>query len=205
MNKTLHPGIVVLVSFGIIFLIIGFILLNMNPSISPVTSRLDVNPSQPAPSTVTAEPQVPSWINYNNDKYNFTLQIPDGWNVQEFDLQNPYGGTLVAFSQNSLPCKTCTYVHDGFFSIKIYNQKSDPDFYAMFSQRMKAVGQVKGYQKIMLGQVTGVGYTNTLTVETHGWVYELTLDRNNGSGSFTDSNVFMKAASSLKFTYLEFN
>jgi hypothetical protein len=161
----------------------------------------------PVPSispTEAPEPLVTEWTTYSNDKYNFTLEVPANWYQREYTPAS--GGLLVAFSpMNNLPCENCSYVHDGFFSLKIYNNTTDAQAYSQFTTRMGNAGQSTDYRLAQIAGIKGVIFGNTAAIENHGWVYEFSLDNNNGNENATDSQLFQKFATSLKFTYLIFD
>ncbi|HVZ12532.1 MAG TPA: hypothetical protein VG965_05900, partial [Patescibacteria group bacterium] len=159
-------------------------------------------PSAVSP-TVEVEPEVNNWMPYNNDKFNFSINVPDGWKSQDYSSQ-ANGGAQIAFSPNSLPCDTCTYFYDGFFSIKIYNQKTSPDAYADYQQRLAFIGKKEGYQQIKIGAAQGVLAANTVALASQGYIYELSLDEDHGSKNAVDSKIFMNVLSSIKFTGLAF-
>ncbi|MGE5042389.1 MAG: hypothetical protein ACM3IJ_05820 [Candidatus Levyibacteriota bacterium] len=191
-----------LASLGIGLLVYYHPQSNTLPPVSVI--NMDTIPSSPLSSAPPAEPSVTSWQDFNNDKYLFDLQIPNGWISQDFSPQFQKGGTLFAFSPTSLPCPNCTYVHDGFFSLKIYNKTTDPEAYQKFDGLMKAIG--KGPQGVMIDGRTGVLTDNMVAVENtdQGWVYEFDLDTNNGNTKALDSRIFQRAVSSFKFTGLKF-
>ena len=190
----------ILLAMGIIGLMIYY---PKQPEVLPSTFSLTPSPSPVTSPTASAEPVVTSWTTYTNNDYNFTISIPDGWNQQEYKL--PSGVFIVAFSPNALPCSTCTYVHEGYFSVKIFNQKTDQQAYTTFTTSLQNIGKVKGYQQAQLNNVKGVLYGNTVEVENHNLVYQVTLDANNGSMDVLSSQLFQKFASSLEFTYLIFS
>ncbi len=165
-------------------------------------SQLVLSPTQSVSPTSAADPVVISWTTYNNDKYNFTIDKPSDWNQQEYTL--PSGGFLIAFSPNTLPCATCSYVHNGFYSVKVFNQQTDADAYKNYTTAMQNIGKSAGYQKAQLDNHIGVLFGNAVSVENNGWVYQVTLDANNGNQNAEDSKLFVKAATSMKFTNLIF-
>lgn len=167
-----------------------------------IPSTFSLSPT-PIPSPTKAlEPFVGTWATYNNDKYNFTIDYPSNWIQQEYDQQS---GFRIAFSPNTLPCKDCTYVHEGYYSVRVYNQKTDSLSYTDFTTRMKNAGKSKDYLLIRIDDKSAVLFANTVALENNGWVYEISLDTNNGNENVIDSKLFQKAATSLKFTYLLFN
>ncbi len=166
-------------------------------------SQLVLSPTQAASPTPVSDPVVISWATYNSDTYNFTIDKPSDWNQQQYIL--PSGGFLIAFSPITLPCATCSYVHNGFYSVKVFNQQTDPDAYKNYTTSMQNVGKSADYQKAQLDGHIGVLFGNTVSVENNGWVYQVTLDANNGNEKVEDSKLFVKAATSVKFTNLIFN
>ncbi len=192
--------------FLIVLIVIAGVVIYNNKSTPEMPSSFSLSPTpivtiQP---TKAPDPIVTTWTTYSNDKYSFTLNIPDGWSQQEYTPES--GGMIVAFSPDkNLPCGTCTYVHDGYFSIKIFNGTTDAPAYKDFITHSQNIGKNAEYVGIQLDGIKGVLYANTVAVENHGWVYEASLDTNNGNDKVLNSQIFQKAASSLKFTYLIFN
>lgn len=182
-------------------LLVGFMLYHKS-SPTPPPSTFVLTPSPILTPTKTPEPVITSWTTYKNDKYNFTIAFPDGWKQQEFTL--PTGGFLVAFSPNALPCSSCTYIHEGYYSVKVYNQSTDPKLFADYSAAKQSLGKSKDVLPIHMGGLSGILYGNSAVVENHNWIYAVTLDNNNGTDSPLSSQLFQKAASSLQFTYLIF-
>ena len=199
-------GTVIFTTFVILALIgIGWFVYSPHPAQEQLPSTFSLSP-QPsfAPSpTIAEEPVVTTWTTYTNNDYNFTIPIPDGWKQQEYKL--PSGVFIVAFSPDDLPCANCSYVHEGYFSIRVFNQKTDSEAYKTFTDSLQKIGKVAGYQAAQINNVKGVLYANTVEVETHGLVYQLVLDKDNGTKNITDSQLFIHAASSMQFTYLIFS
>ena len=158
-----------------------------------------------SPTTPASEPVITSWKTYSNDTYNFTIWYPDGWNQQDYSSFYQNGGTLIAFSPDSLPCPTCSYVKNGFYSIRIYNSNTDPEPYSEFTKRMQLIGKNKDYFAAKMDGASGVYSGKTIAVENKGWVYEVTLDKDLGQEKAFDSKIFKQSAESLKFTNLIFN
>lgn len=150
------------------------------------------------------EPEVTSWKDYNNDTYQFVMSVPDGWNMQDFSASYPKGGTLIAFSPETLPCETCSYLHNGYFSLKIYSKESDREAYDKFQSLLKSPGQ--GAQGVSIDGKTGVFSQNVISVENsdQGWVYEFYLDKDNGNAKALDSKIYQRMVSSFRFTGLRF-
>lgn len=191
-----------------IFIILSLVVIGYfvyRPTTTPIlpsTFSLSPTPSPQPTSESVQQPLVTSWTTYTNHDYNFTISIPDGWKQQEYKL--PSGVFLVAFSPNDLPCGTCTYVHEGYFSVKIFDKTNDPQAYDTFTKAVTNIGKVKGYIAAQIDKVQGVLYANTVEIPNHGLVYQITLDENNGTMDISSSQIFQKAASSLQFTYLIF-
>ena len=197
-NTTIISIIFLLVVMGAV----GFFVYHQ-PVSQPLPSTFSLSPTPSPKPTTPSEPMVTSWTTYTNNDFNFTMSIPDGWKQQEYKL--PSGVFIVAFSPNdSLPCATCTYLHDGYMSVKIFTKTNDPQAYETFSKAVESIGKVKGYLPAQIDSVQGVLYANTVEIPNHGMVYQITLDENNGSMNVTSSQIFQKAASSLQFTYLIF-
>jgi len=196
-NTTIISALVVL-----FFAVLAGFLVYHQPTSQPLPSTFSLSPTPSPQPTVAKEPDVASWTTYTNTDYNFTLSVPEDWKQQEYKL--PSGVFIVAFAPSALPCATCTYVHEGYLSVKIFNQKSDPQAYKTFTESLQSIGKVKGYFPAQLNNVKGVLYANTVEVENHGLVYQVTLDENNGTMDALSSQIFQKSASSLTFTYLLF-
>ena len=174
-------------------------------SIKP-TSTLDLNP---IPSTIaseiSAEPTIGAWKTYTNDQFGFTINVPDGWYLQQYTSISNKGETLIAFSPNPLPCQTCTYIHDGYFSIRIYNQTTSPIYYEDFQQRIKSAGRQKDYIPVSIDKKPGVLYANTVAFEYQGWVYEFSLDTDDGKANINNSQLAQKILTSMNFNNVIFN
>ena len=174
-----------------------------SPEIKSV-STFDISPSPKLSPTAEPDPIVNEWREYNNEQYNFSITIPSDWNVEDYASLYPSGGTLIAFSPTRLPCKTCTYFRDGYMSIKIYNEKTDPIFYTNFKQRMSNLGKKKEYFQFQIDNKTGVYLANVAAIENQGWVYEISYDKDKGTADAIQSKLFQKILSSFKFTKLIF-
>ena len=208
MYKPQSTILTVLFIAAIGLLIAGFVISQKKDTtqaqdIKPV-STYDVNPSPNVSPTVVPEPEIMAWRAYGNESYNFSIEVPDGWRVVDYSSLYPSGGTVIAFSPDPLPCKTCTYFRDGFFSIKIYNERTDPIFYTNFKQRMQGLGKKKEYLQFQVDGKTGVYFSNIAAVENQGWVYEFSYDKEKGSGDAVASKIFQHVLSSFKFTKLTF-
>ncbi len=169
----------------------------------PQVSTYSLSPTQGISPTPEAE--ITEWKSYSNDTYHFSITVPEKWYIQDYAGATVNGGTLIAFSPDKLPCPTCTYFFNGYFSIKIYNQKTDPGFYALFKERMNASSKDKNYQAIALNKDKGVIASNTLALEHEGWIYEFSLDIDQGKKKISDSKVIQKVISSISFTNLFFS
>jgi hypothetical protein len=195
-------GILILVSGG------GLLLSwNTKPveEVQPASS-LSFQPTAVVTPTPKPEPEVISWKTYKNDAFNFTMQVPDKWNQQIFETQDSEQGLFIAFSPDTLPCKTCTYYKNGYFSLRIFNEKTNPELYIAFLQRMKDAGKNPDIKPANLGGTPAIFQENFIAVENRGWVYEFTLDKFGETVTgITDSQIFMKVLSSFTFTHLIFN
>jgi hypothetical protein len=188
-----------LVIFGIVA---GGFYFYQQSNVLPVQSTFVLSQTpQPSPAK-TAEPIVTDWTTYSNTNFNFTLTVPDGWNQQTY--KGPYGATIVAFSPNNLPCGDCSYVHDGFFSVKIFNQTTDQQAYKDFTDRQKAASQDPKYQAIQIQGKPGLMYGNIVDIPNNNFIYEVSLDTDNGNDTVMSSKIFQKIAGSLQFTNLVF-
>jgi hypothetical protein len=200
MSEKNYPAISILVIFVVLIIILGFIFYRPNNTPQPL-SIYKVDPSGSITPTTGQEPIIHYWRSYENKEYNFTLAVPKNWNEQEYKAQLN-GGAFIAFSPDSLPCETCTYFGDGFFSIRVYNEKSYPELYAEFQKRMKNLGKHADYRGVYLGEKVGVAFANTVAVEHQGWVYEVALDKDDGKADINNSPIFKHVLASFKFTTL---
>jgi hypothetical protein len=207
MNETTpRPFLFALVVLALFFFIAGSgILFYRQMSTFKPKSALTLSPTQVPPVQVVAEQEIDSWRTYGNDTYHFTMNVPADWKQQDYSIHTAAGGIFVVFSPDDLPCGTCSYFNDGYFSIRVYNAKSYPDYYATFQARVKNIGSSAEYQKIDMAGEPGVLYANTLATEHQGWVYELSLDKDKGTAKAQDSKIFAKVFSSFAFTDLIFN
>lgn len=196
--------IIVLVVVGALFLgLIAIFYPKNNTDVAPA-STLVLSPSPSVVPTAVTEPFISSWKPYTNEKFGFILDVPADWYIQDYAAGYPNGGTVVAFSPNPLPCETCAYFRNGYFSIRIYNETTDSGYYKLFLQKQKSAGKSKEYQQAQLGKKPAIASSNAISAEYEGWVYEFALDINEGKSNFMDSPLFMKAASSFTFTGLQF-
>jgi hypothetical protein len=205
LDKKIYSGIFVIVGIAIVLLIPVFVFIQKDATPKQPISQLVLTPSPVVSPTPVSEPIVTAWRSYGNNQYNFTLEVPESWYEQDYAKAYPDGGTVVAFSPDPLPCATCTYVREGYLSVKVYNQKTHPERYADFLERVKKVGQDPKYVGVALNKKPGVFFANTIAVENQGWVYELTLDADLGDKNALESYIFQRAATSFTFTYLLFN
>lgn len=194
--------IFVLVGLGIVGMLFYYHPQDATPPVSSIV--LSPSPVTSGTQEKPVDPTVESWKPYDNATYLFTINIPDGWNFQDYKDNFPKGGTLLAFSPDTLPCSTCSYVHDGFFSIKIYNNEVDPTSYANFQSKIKNVGKDPQTLGVYVDQKVGVLIGNTISVENQGWVYEISYDVENGEAKPFDSKLFQQIMSSFRFTGLQF-
>lgn len=203
MKSDQKVNILIAVLLFILLLIVGIIINTFLPKqkAPEVVSSFQLSPAPKI--SPTSEPEISSYRTYNNEQYLFSISVPDGWNIQDYSKAHPQGGTVVAFSPQQLPCDSCTYFQNGYFSIKIYNQKTYPEQYALFLQKMNSIGKKEGFKGIVLGKEKAVLFQEGAAVANHGWVYEFILDNKNYKNA-TDSKVFLMALTSLAFTGLEF-
>lgn len=162
------------------------------------TYALSPTPTPPG----AAEPEVTSWKTYHNDKYNFALDMPADWHVQDYSAFFNNKGTLIAFSPTPLPCETCSYLHDGYFSVRIYNQQTDPQLYDIYKQNVAKLGNDANYRQVTIGSKPALLYGNIVTVENQGWLYEFSLDKDDGKADIMKATIFQRALTSFTFTSL---
>lgn len=203
-EKISGAWIFVTIISGIILIAAGVLILRRDESIKP-ESTFSLTPTTSVQNSGFKEPYVDSWKTYNNATYNFTIDVPSTWQQQEYPSPQPNGGFMVAFGPDKLPCSTCTYFRNGFYSVHLYNQKSDPDYYKDFQARLQNAGKSKDLQGVQLGKYKGVISGNTIAFDHNDWVYELTLDVQNGTLGINDSKIFQKAVTSFHFSELLFN
>ncbi len=188
---------------GVVLIFVGVLILHQNQNIKPEsTFSIEATPKVAGQFT---DPPVDSWRTYASQTYNFTVDVPSTWREQEYPSPQPNGGFMVAFSPDELPCKTCTYFRNGFFSIRLYNQKSDPDYFKDFATRLANAGKTKDLQGVQLGKYKGVISGNTIAFDHSDWVYEISLDVKDGTLGVNDSKLFQKAVTSFHFSELLFN
>lgn len=193
---------IILCIFGVLFL--GFMFYSPKNSDKSTVSTYSWSSSPALSQIPTGEPEVDSWVPFTNDTYLFSMNVPEGWKSQDFQASHPKGGTLIAFSPNDLPCDTCTYIHDGYFSLKIYNAKTDPQAYADFQTKMKNVGKNPEIQGVYIDQKVAELSGSSVAVENQGWVYEFTLDANPENKKLLETKIFQKWVTSFRFTGLIF-
>lgn len=194
-------------SLALLFVVIvGIVAFVIWTNISQQAAMLHFQSSlvlSPTPTPPNApEPEVTSWKTYNNDKYNFALDMPADWHVQDYSAFFNNKGTLIAFSPNPLPCETCSYLHDGYFSIRIYNQQTDPQLYDTFQQNVAKVGHDATYRQVTIGSKPALLFGNTVAVANQGWVYEFSLDKDNGNADIMKAAIFQRSLTSFVFTGL---
>ncbi len=207
-NKVLSTTLTILAITSVVLIIIATNItgkndLVKNEDVKPV-STFDINPSPKVSPTSMPEPEIITWRVYNNDIYNFSVEVPQEWYQEDYASLYQNGGTVIAFSPSKLPCKTCTYFRDGYFSIKIFNQQTDPIFYTAFTERKNNLGKQKEYIQIQLDKKPGVYFANIADVESQGWVYEFSFDKDKGQANAVESKIFQRVLSSMKFTKLTF-
>ena len=90
-----------LVSLLILLLLslIGIMIYYLMPTKKSVEtiSTFSLSPTSPPAQKTPTEPLVEKWQVYANEQFNFSLQIPDKWHVQDYAKIYPNGGTLIAF------------------------------------------------------------------------------------------------------------
>jgi hypothetical protein len=156
-------------------------------------------PNSDISPTFGPDPAVPTWKTYPIPQYRTSINIPADWNIQDYAQLHPFGGTLIAFSPAELPCSSCSYIRNGYASLRIFSEKTDPEYYALYLGRIQQLGHNKTYQEIKVGEKTGLLTGNTVAVEHSGWIYELTLDKNDGKATLDDSSIFTQMVNSLTF------
>ncbi len=151
----------VLIGLGIL----GFLFYYHPNESNPTFSSFALSPTpEISGAQEISDPVVESWKLYENETYLFQINIPEGWNTQDYKDNFQHGGTLVAFSPQELPCATCSYVHDGFLSLKIYNAGTDPASYANFQIKMKNVGKDPNTLGFYVDHKVGVLLGNSVAV-----------------------------------------
>lgn len=197
--------LVTVIVVGVVFVAIGALILYRQESVKP-ESTFELNSiSKPPSETKFSEPKVPAWKTYSNSIYNFAVDVPDQWNIQEYPSQLPNGGFTVAFSPDKLPCRTCTYFRNGYYSIRLYNQKTDPEYFKDFQTRLSNAGKSKDFVSAQIGKYKGVITGNLAAFDHADWVFEFSLDAHDGNLKIEDSKLFQHAISSFRFTDLLFN
>lgn len=189
---------------GVVFIFVGVLILHQTENIKPESTFSLDKPTPTDQSGPFRDPEVVSWRTYSNPTYSFSLEVPSDWREQEYPQASPNGGLIVAFSPNELPCKTCTYFRNGFYSIRLFNQKSDPDYYKDFTSRLTNADKSKDFQAVQLGKYKGVISANTIAFDHSDWVYELSLDAKDGTLSVNDSKIFQHVVTSFRFNELIF-
>lgn len=187
----------VIASLIIIFAVLLFIVVLRLKD--PVLHSITTPPAAP---TTTSDPVVSSWEPYENTTYNFSIEVPAGWNRQDYSAFLNNGGTLIAFSPDELPCSTCSYLNSGYFSITIYNQKTDPALYNLFVEKVQKANNGANYPRITLDGKTGLISENTVSIQNGDWVYDITIDKNDGNDPIENSQIMKHVLTSFKFTSL---
>jgi hypothetical protein len=206
-NNFYKTLIVLVIIFSIPVIIL--VAKNKQENLPPVQfqSGYELTPTQAVsklPAQKIVEPDVSVWEIYNNDNLQFKISYPKDWHQQEYKVDPPYGGKIVAFSPNNLPCSSCSYVRNGYFSIRVFDQTDAPGDYNLFLQRLQSNGG-EGFKKINFGGGIGILTSNTISVEHENKVFEMSLDNlNKNNMQVLDSKLFQKFALSLAFTNLQF-
>jgi hypothetical protein len=162
------------------------------PTIATTANSLSATPGP--------DPQIATWKVYTNPLYRFSLNIPADWYIQDYQAMHPSGGTMIAMGPEPLPCGDCSYIRNGYLSLRIFNEKTDPEYYALYANRVKLLGRAKEYKQAVIGDKTGIATATTIALEQNGWVYEFTLDKNDGKANIDDSEIFRKIVNSLTFS-----
>lgn len=187
---------------SLVFLLIGVIIVGviyaqkqkLDSTLPSVTKSSDSLSATPGP-----DPEITEWKAYTNAPYRFSLTVPAAWYSQDYQAMHPSGGTLIAFGPDPLPCSDCSYIRNGYLSLRIFNEKTDPEYYALYANRVKLLGRSKEYKEAVIGEKHGVATDTTVAVEQNGWVYEFTLDKNDGKAKIEDAAIFNRIVNSLTF------
>ena len=166
---------------------------------NPFTQNISQSETQTAN---TFDQEVTAWTPYENNTYFISFDFPAGWHAQDYSSFYNTGGSLVAFSPGELPCGTCSYLNNGYFSLRVYNAQTDPNFYTLYLNKTKKVEEDRNYKKVSIDSKVGILFGNTVSIENEGWVFDLTLDKNNGNDAIENSPVMKHVISSFKFTKL---
>lgn len=187
---------------AIIFLVsVPFFVHSDNPK---PQSTFVLSPTVVPSPTPYIEPEIFSWQTYSNDTYQFSINYPSDWKKQEYKSSGQNGGMTIAFSPDTLPCANCTYVHEGYYSIRVYNQSSDPILYGNYQDIVKNLQNSKTDRKLTLDGVDAILHGDALFLSHNGWIYQLSFDRPSGSTTITTSKIFLTAVRSFTFTNLKF-
>lgn len=205
MSDNYKATIYTFIVIGFILILVGGLILYHPTDLKPASTFNPDYTGKVASQSPAPEPAVAAWRTYSNATYNFSIDVPSDWHEQEYPSAQPNGGFVVAFGPNNLPCSTCTYFRNGYYSVRVFNQKSDPDYYKDLQGRMASIGKSKDFQGIMFGEYKGVINTNTVAIDHKDWVFEMALDTSDGNLKVNDSKIFQKAIMSFKFTNLLFN
>jgi hypothetical protein len=186
----------VIASLIIIFVFLAFLVLLhiKNPFTESLTPATQISNE--------TDPDISTWTPYENAQFSISFDIPDTWHTQDYSSFYNNGGVFVAFSPQELPCATCSYLNNGYFSLRIYSQQTDPALYSIYLEKVKKVEQDPTYKKVPMDSKVGILNANTVSVESDGWIYDLSLDKNNGSASIETSTIMKHVLSSFKFTKL---
>lgn len=145
------------------------------------------------------EKEIESWKAYSNHKYNFTIEVPSLWHEQDYSLYYQNRGTCIAFSPNHLPPPTSLYTREGYFSVRVYNEQTDPQRYNLYMQNVKKIGVDDNYHKTQIDDKSGVINGNIVAVENLDWVYEISFDKNEGKANASESKIFQRVLTSFRF------
>lgn len=195
-------SVYVFMGVGLFLIFAGFLTRQQDDTIQP-QSTVSISPTAtPTIGNPLNESLVNSWRAYANDQYNFSIEVPAEWVQQEYPQTT--GGFLVAFAPHELPCSTCTYFRDGYFSVKVYNEKTDSEPYRDFKFRMENISKIKDYQAVQLSESKGLMGISTFAIEHGGAIFEISLDINDGNSKISESKILQKVITSLKFNELQF-
>src|SRR5206468_218448 len=98
----------------------------------------------------SSDPDIQTWTPYENTTYNIGFDYPADWNTQDYSSFYNTGGGFVAFSPDELPCSSCSYLNNGYFSFRAYNQTTDPALYNLYLSKTKKVENDPTYKKISM-------------------------------------------------------
>lgn len=177
---------------SIIFFTLGVVFYLKSPIFHPQLKSI----ISPTKVPEASEPDIDAWTTYSNKKYNFAIEVPAKWHEQDYSAFFGNNSALIAFSPKPLPCEMCSYLHDGYFSVRIYNEQTDPELYKIYSEKLEDPEK----NEVEIGSKMGVSFANSVAVENQGWIYELSLDKDEGTAKIADSKIFQRVVSSFRFT-----